>query len=172
MNILYNTGEYGPLLLIVLSWTLLWNNPNLFFYYNIGIFFNAIINIILKGIIQEPRPLFDNKDFNLIKTHAKKYYFQNGIPFDIFGMPSGHAQACAFSTAFIYFALKNINLTLFYLCISLLTCYQRVKYDYHTISQVLVGSLVGSFFALFIYNSAKEKLKGKIREKADDFGPM
>lgn len=172
MNILYNIGQNGPLLLIILSWTLLWNYHNLFFYYNIGIFFNAIINIILKGIIQEPRPLFDSKNFNLIKTHAKKYYFQNGIPFDIFGMPSGHAQACAFSTAFIYFAFKNIKLTSLYLLISLLTCYQRVTFNYHTISQVIIGSFVGSFFALFIYNSAKENLKGKIKEKPDDFGPI
>lgn len=64
MSILYEFGEYGPVILIFISWYLLWNNHNLFFYYNVGIFVNAVLNLILKGIIQEPRPLFDNKRFN------------------------------------------------------------------------------------------------------------
>jgi membrane-associated phospholipid phosphatase len=172
MNILYEFGEYGPLLLIIISWFLLWNNKNLFFYYTIGIFTNTVINIILKGIIQEPRPLFDEKKMNLIKTHAKHYFFQNGIPFDIFGMPSGHAQASFFSTVFIYLSLKQNNLLYIYISLSLLTCYQRVKLEYHSIFQIIVGSIVGSVFAYFIYGLAREKIKGRIREKPDDNAPI
>lgn len=172
MSILYEFGEYGPIILIFLSWYLLWNNKNLFFYYTVGIFTNAIINIILKGIIQEPRPLFDAKKVNLMKIHAKHYFFQNGIPFDIFGMPSGHAQATFFSTIFIYLSLKQKNLLYIYIPLSLLTCYQRVKFEYHTISQVIIGSLVGALFAYFVYIFAREKIKGKIKEKPDDNAPI
>ena len=171
MNILYEFGEYGPLILIFLSWYLLWNNENLFFYYNVGLFSNSVINVILKGIIQEPRPMFDNKKISLAKTNIKDYFYQNGIPFDVFGMPSGHAQMSFFTTIFIYLSLKHTNLLYFYLIYSIFICYQRVKFDYHSISQVIVGSLVGTAFGYYVYQLAREKIKGKIREKPDDNGP-
>lgn len=172
MSILYELGAYGPVLLIILSWYLLWNNNNLFFYYTIGIFANSILNIIFKGIIQEPRPMFDDKKIRLLKTHGKHFFYQNGIPFDIFGMPSGHAQASFFSTVFIYLALNQKNLLYIYLPLTLLTCYQRVKFEYHYISQVIVGGIVGSAFSYLVYNLAREKIKNTISEKPDDDGPI
>ena len=172
MSILYELGEYGPIILILISWYLLWDHKNLFFYYNIGIFSIAILNLILKGIIQEPRPMFDSKKISLAKIHAKQYFFQNGIPFDIFGMPSGHAQMSFFTSVFIYLSLKHTNLLYFYLAFTILICYQRVKFDYHTILQVFVGGIVGSLFAYFVYQLAREKIKGKIRERLDDNGPI
>lgn len=172
MSILYEFGVYGPIILIFISWYLLWDHNNLFFYFNVGILANAILNLILKGIIQEPRPMFDSTKVNLAKTYAKEYFFQNGIPFDIFGMPSGHAQMSFFITAFIYLSLKHTNLLWFYFVFSIFICYQRVYFDYHSISQVVVGSLVGLVFAYFVYNLARDKIKGKIREKPDDYGPI
>lgn len=172
MDILYELGSYGPIVLILLSWYLLWNHKNLFFYFNVGLFANAVLNIILKGLIQESRPMFDGKKIKLITNHTKDYFFQNGIPFDIYGMPSGHAQISFFMTAFIYLSLKHTNLAYLYLVFSLLICCQRVKYDYHSITQVLVGALVGTGFAYFVYQLAREKIKGKIREKPDDDGPF
>ncbi len=172
MNILYEFGEYGPVILILLSWYLLWDNHNLFFYYTIGIFTNAILNSILKGIIQEPRPIYDEKKIRLLTTHGKHYFFQNGIPFDMFGMPSGHSQTAAFSTVYIYLALKKINLLYIYVPLTILTFYQRVQLQFHSISQVIVGGIVGSSFANLIYNLAREKIKNRIREKPDDYGPV
>ena len=172
MNILYELGEYGPIILIILSWFLLKDNKNLFFYYTVGIFANAVINIIFKGIIQEPRPMFDDKKIRLLRTHGKDYFYQNGIPFNMFGMPSGHAQACFFSTIFIYLSLKQINLLFFYVPLTLLTCYQRVKLQYHSISQIIVGGITGSSFAYLVYRLAREKIKNVIREKVDDNGPV
>lgn len=172
MTILYELGEYGPIILIILSWHLLWNNKNLFFYYTVGIFVNAILNLILKGIIQEPRPMFDSKKIALLKTHSQHHFFQNGIPFDIFGMPSGHAQASFFSTVFIYLTFKESKYLYIYIPLSLLTCYQRVKFDYHSISQIIVGLVIGSLFAFIVYNLAREKIKNSIREKPDDDAPI
>lgn len=176
MGILYELGEYGPIILIFLSWYLLWDHNNLFFYYNVGILANAVLNLIIKGIIQEPRPMFDSKKVNLAKTHAKNYFFQNGIPFDIFGMPSGHAQMAFFTSVFIYLSLKHKlkhkKLLYLYIFFSLLICYQRVKFEYHSISQVIVGAIVGSSFGYLVYQLAREKIKGKIREKPDDDGPI
>lgn len=172
MSILYELGGYGPLLLILLSWYVLWEHKNLFFYFNVGLFANAVLNLILKGIIQEPRPMFDSKKIKLMTTHARDYFFQNGIPFDVYGMPSGHAQAAFFMSVFIYLSLKHTNLLYLYLFFSLLICYQRVKFDFHSMSQVIVGAIFGSFFAYLVYQLAREKIKGKIRERTDDYGPV
>jgi dolichyldiphosphatase len=172
MDILYELGGYGPIILILLSWYLLFDNKNLFFYFNIGLFFNSVLNTILKGVIQEPRPMFDSKKVKLMASHAKDYFFQNGIPFDIYGMPSGHAQAAFFITVFLYLSLKHTNLL--YLCIvfSLIICYQRVKFGYHSVLQVTIGSLIGSVIAYIFYQLAREKIKGKIEERKDDDGPV
>lgn len=172
MDILYEFGGYSPIILIVLSWYLLWEHKNLFFYYNVGLIANAILNIVLKGLIKEPRPMFDNKKIKLMITHARDYFFQNGIPFDVYGMPSGHAQAAFFMSVFIYLSLKHTNLLYLYIFFSLLICYQRVKFDYHSISQVVVGAIIGSVFAKLVYQLAREKIKGEIREREDDYGPI
>ena len=133
---------------------------------------NMILNIILKGIIQEPRPLFDHKKVSLALTHAKRLFYQNGVPFNLFGMPSGHAQNSFFSTIFIYLALRKMNITYIYLALTILTCIQRITSNYHSINQVIVGSFIGSLFAFFIYYLAEIKLQGKIRLKSDDNGPI
>jgi membrane-associated phospholipid phosphatase len=172
MNILYEFGEFGPIILIFVSWYLLWNSHNLFFYYNVGIFINAVLNLILKGIIQEPRPIFDNKKVHLMKTNLKDLFYNDGIPFNIFGMPSGHAQTVFFITVFIYLSLKKKNIFYFFLLYSLFICYQRVKTEYHSLPQVIVGALVGSAFGYFMYQLAREKMKGLIKEKQDDNGPV
>jgi len=172
MNILYEIGEYGPIILIFLSWFLLRDNNNLLFYYTVGIFVNAIINLILKGIIQQPRPVFDSKNIKLASMHTKEKFYATGIPFDIFGMPSGHTQSTLFSTVFIYLSLKHNNITYLYLFITLLTCYQRIISNYHSLSQIIVGSIIGSSFGYFVYQLAREKIKGLIKEKPDDFGPI
>ena len=77
INILYEFGEFGPIILIFISWYLLWNSHNLFFYYNVGIFINAVLNLILKGIIQQPRPLFDEKKVHLMKTNLKDLFYND-----------------------------------------------------------------------------------------------
>ena len=48
MGILYELGSYGPILLIILSWYSLWEHKNLFFYFNVGLFANSILNLILN----------------------------------------------------------------------------------------------------------------------------
>jgi membrane-associated phospholipid phosphatase len=172
IGILNDLGFYGPFILIILSVYLLWNHKILLFYYVIGIFVNTILNVILKGIIQEPRPIFDDKKVSLALTHAKRLFYQKGVPFDLFGMPSGHAQSSFFSTIFIYLALRKMNITYIYIALTILTCIQRITSNYHSINQVIVGSLIGFLFAFFIYYFSQKKLQGKIKVKADDNGPI
>ena len=165
-------GKFGPLILIFLSMYLLWDSNNLFFYYIVGIFSDSILNLILKGTLQQPRPSEDIKQFNLALSHGKRFLFKDGIPHDIFGMPSGHSQSSLFSTVYIYMCLKKTNILYVYLLISFITVMQRVYFNYHTVLQVIAGAIVGGGFGYFVYYLAKEKIKGHITEKKDDFGPI
>jgi membrane-associated phospholipid phosphatase len=172
VTILDYIGINAPLILFFLSVYLLFNKNNLLFFYIIGFFINIILNIVLKGIIKQPRPLDDEKIFNLAIKNNNKDIFKDGIPFDVFGMPSGHAQSVLFSTIYIYLALKKINILLFYVLITLITMFQRIYNNYHSIAQVIVGDIVGALVAFFIFYISQQKIKGIIREKRDDFGPI
>lgn len=176
MNILLELfdcfGSYGPLTLIFLSFYLLWNKKTLFFYYSIGILIEAISNLILKGLFLQPRPSIDQKSFDLAMKNGRRFLFKNGLPYDIFGMPSGHAESVLFSTVFIYVALRNTKILYIYLFISMLTIIQRVYYNHHTVLQVIVGAIIGGVLGYLFYYLSNEKMKGKIREKKDDFGPL
>ena len=172
MNLFNEIGGNGPVILNFLSIYLLWDKHNLLFYYIIGIFFNAILNLVLKGIFQQPRPSEDYDKFNLALKNGKRFIFKNGVPLDVFGMPSGHAQAALYSTVFIYLALQKTNILYFYLLFSLLIITQRVVYNHHTVFQVIAGAFVGTLFGYLVFSLAEKKIKNRIREKSDDFGPI
>jgi membrane-associated phospholipid phosphatase len=143
------------------------------FYYVVCFFINSILNLILKGIFQQPRPIEDQKQFNAMVKHGKTMVFKDsGIPFDIFGMPSGHLQSCLFSTVFAFLVLKRVDILLFFILITCITLFQRVHYKFHTLLQAIVGSICGAALAFFAFRFSKDKLKGKIREKRDDNGPV
>lgn len=169
---LLNIFDYGNILLFILSIYILWNKHKLLFYYIIGSFFNTILNVILKGIIKHPRPSEDINAFNLALSTGKRFIYKNGIPYDIFGMPSGHAQFCLYSTIFIYLSTKHVKLLYLYLFVSFFTMIQRVVYNHHTILQVMIGGVIGLLFGYLMYCMARENIKGFIREKMDDFGPI
>jgi hypothetical protein len=50
-----NFGRYGNIILLLLSMHFLWNKENLFFYYSVGFFTDALLNLILKGCFQYPK---------------------------------------------------------------------------------------------------------------------
>jgi membrane-associated phospholipid phosphatase len=129
------------------------------------------LNLVLKGIFQQPKPSEDYKKFNLVLKNSKDFIFKNGIPFDLFGMPSGHSQSVIYSTVFIYLALNKMNILYIYILFSIITMIERVVDNRHTVFQVLVGALVGFSFSYFVYWLATEKVKNRIREKPDDNGP-
>ena len=163
---------YGPLFLIILSWFLLWNKNTLFFYYTIGLFLDTILNLVLKGIFKQPRPLEDPQKFNLAITHGKRFLLKDGMPYDIFGMPSGHSQSVLFSSVFMYFALKDKKIIYIYAIISLLTMIQRIYSYNHTLFQTIVGAFIGSIVGYLMFFLSGQKLTGIITEKLDDFGPI
>ena len=171
-TVLTNFGRYGPIILYIISSYLLWNKNTSLYYYQVGFFTCAILNLVLKGIFKQPRPSEDPKEFDLAIKNGHRFIFKNGIPHDIFGMPSGHSQTALFSTVFIFLCLQNTKISLGFLIVSLIIMYQRVKDNFHTVFQVVVGAFVGSLYAYLFYYFAQQKLKGKIIEKLDDDGPL
>ena len=134
-----NFGRLGPIILIVFASYLLWKKSNLFFYYQVGVITSAILNLILKGILQYPRPSEDLKEFNLAIKNGHYFVFKNGIPYDIFGMPSGHSQCAMFTVTYIFLSLKNLKISLVFLFMALLTMAERIVDNHHTFMQVVVG---------------------------------
>ncbi len=171
-KILKKIGENGPILLLFTTIFLLRNKHNLLFYYILFFIISIFLNMILKGIIQQPRPSIDTKTFNLMMKNKERYVHKHGIPYDIFGMPSGHSQSVLLSTIFIYLSLHDIKIAMFYLFITLVTLTQRVIDNHHTILQVIFGSIIGSLLGYAAYKMAQSNVQGKKTAKKDDYGPI
>jgi len=167
-NLIYKFGNWSPLILIGTSVYLLRNKSNFLYYYIIGQVLNAILNVCLKITIQYPRPNIDKNAFKIALTNFNSNIFKDGIP-DIFGMPSGHTQSVVFSTVYVFLTLKNKRILFIYLFISFITMWQRVNYNFHTIYQVVIGFIVGSVFAYFMFLYGRQKISGVIKQKSDDF---
>ena len=128
-NLISFIGFISPFILMINSIYLLWNKHNLIVYYVIGLFFNSLLNYILKGIIKQPRPLENEKLINLALNNGRFFSY------DIYGMPSGHAQSSLYSTIFIWLVFKNKNILILYLLLTLLTIYNRINTQRHTMLQ-------------------------------------
>ena len=89
-------GYLAPFILFFTSICLLRTKSYFFVYYIIGFGLNILLNILLKGIIQQPRPKEDIKLINISKNNGKR------ISYDVYGMPSAHAQLSFYSLVFIY----------------------------------------------------------------------
>jgi membrane-associated phospholipid phosphatase len=151
-SILLFIGENGPIILFFISLLLLLNKYILILYYIIGFIINLLLNIVIKNIIKEPRPT--NKYQKNFEKRIK------AVSSDTYGMPSGHAQSIFYSLIFIHKSFNNIYLSLFYLLICLNTLHQRVNMGYHSISQVIVGAIIGLIVGYIVYNfSQKDKKK-------------
>jgi membrane-associated phospholipid phosphatase len=155
-------GYYGPQILFGSSIFLLYKKSNYLFVYIIGFILDTILNFLIKGIVKQPRPKGDYNIFKPLEQQSPR------ILSDMYGMPSGHSQHVFYSTVFIHFVLKNTNITLLYILISLLTLYQRVKYKNHYIIQVIVGGLIGACLAYYMYLYADKKIVGKLIPKKED----
>jgi membrane-associated phospholipid phosphatase len=120
---------------------------------------------VLKGIIKQPRPSQNEKLINLALNNGRVFSY------DIYGMPSGHAQSSLYSTIFIWLVFQNKNILILYLCLTLLTMYNRINTKSHTILQVIVGAIIGTIMGYFIFYIATKKIKGKFKPKEEDNAP-
>jgi membrane-associated phospholipid phosphatase len=142
-----NIYDYGPQILIILS-TILFiylKKINVLVIYSIGCFINILLNIILKNTI---------KDTRLTKNGSDKY-----------NMPSGHSQTVFYSLVFMILFLYNnkillaksikIFIILLYTVIAFNVAYRCVIFKFHTVDQVVIGSIIGSIFPVLLYKYSK-----------------
>ena len=165
MKIIDEIGYYGPLLLGITTLILLRSRPTWLVSYIFGYTLNILSILILKLFFRHPRP---NQDLSQFYAKENKGFVQ----YSAYGMPSGHAQSIIFSTVYIFFATKNLWLTLFYIIISCITVYHRLKYNSHNVLQICVGLLLGSFMSWITYFYVKRTIPGILRGKPDDNGPL
>lgn len=116
--------------------------------------------------IKEPRPTDDSKIIELAIIHGKRFKY------DIFGMPSGHAQNCGYCLSFITLALNNFYITALYIIITIISLFQRFFYNNHTSLQLLIGFLVGIGFGYLIYSVSSLYIRGNMKMKKDDDAPI
>jgi len=157
-NLFNIVGQYSFIFLMFISGYFLWCKNNLFLYYYVGIFFNTLLNSLLKSVIREPRPLVNKKLLNILTNHGNKKKLKL---FNTYGMPSAHAQNVFYSLVFINLSLGDIWVNIGFTTIALITISQRVFYNHHTISQVLVGACIGSLLGYLVYYLAEKKLSKK-----------
>ena len=159
-------GLFAPVILFFLSLFLLRNNKKYLYFFFYGFILNNILNIILKVAIKEPRPTDEQKVIAIgIANEAR-------ISFDKFGMPSGHAQNCAYCLAFITMVLNDPFITAIYTILTFNTLFQRYLYNNHTILQLVVGTFIGLFVGYIIYTIANKNIMGNIKMKKDDYAPL
>jgi len=163
---LHYLGFFGPFVLFLVSIILLRNKPTYLYIYIIGMFLNSIINYLLKGLIQEPRPSEDVQVFNM-ELNSKKINGET-LGFHRYGMPSGHAQSVFFSLAYILLTIKNRWVWFAYFLVCFFTIYQRVLYKNHSVSQIVVGALFGFLIGYGFVYYAKHVLKGTMQMKLED----
>lgn len=163
------TGKCGPVILFLPTVFFLSNKNSALIYYVTGFFLNSIANVCLKLLIQQPRPSDDKPKFDLALERGKQFLY---IPYDVFGMPSGHSQSVAFTTVFVFLTIQNNLFRLFCLVISAITLWQRVEYTHHTGLQVVVGYMVGGLISYLMFYMNKKNIGGLIKEKCDDNAPI
>ncbi len=164
-NLFKYSGIYAPGILGLFSLFLLRNKVNYLSFYIVGSIFNVILNIILKLILKEPRP---KKNARILEIAVGNNY---DFDFDKYGMPSGHAQQCAFSLTFITLVLNNPAISSIYLGVTLLTLLQRYTYLDHSILQLVVGLFIGIGIGYLFYSICRKYIQGNIKMRPDEFAP-
>jgi membrane-associated phospholipid phosphatase len=126
------------------------------YWWGFWLFFglNTIINIVLKKMICQERPLRTTED----KTS-----------YDYYGMPSGHSQTVMYSFAYIVFlANQNALVYIAFFFLSLVVMYQRHKSQKHSISQIIVGGALGLCLGYISYRLVKQHIETSQLEHEPD----
>lgn len=176
LDIIYSVidifGTMGPIISAIISISILQNKTHYLAYYLFGLLSDNIFNIILKGTFKQLRPDLNkylNADELKVALHNKRrFIFVDGIPFDIYGMPSGHVQSCFYTMTFIFLTNKSYKEFTLFLFISLITAYQRIEKKYHEILHVIAGGFIGIFTGYLFYYLSSRHIMGSLKGKPDD----
>ena len=144
-------GFYGPTINFIIGFISLLKQAKYLSGYLVFTGMNHLLNGLLKTTFKEARPsgrilLYEGEDEHY--KNASKY-----------GMPSGHAQSVFFALTYVYLVKHSLYTFILELSVALLTCYQRWKYRRHTISQIIIGSLLGVLFGGLSFSLTKKYIE-------------
>jgi membrane-associated phospholipid phosphatase len=159
-------GYFAPIGLFLLTLLLLRNMPKYLYFFVSGFILNNILNVILKLCIKEPRPSKDQKAIEIALVNGVR------VGFDQYGMPSGHAQNCAYCLAFVAMVLNSPFIIMTYMAITLSSLIQRYMNNNHSALQLIVGLLVGFGVGYISYFLANKYITGPIKMRKDDNAPI
>lgn len=166
MLLLNYAGSYGPYFLMVVSAVLLFSKPEFLGFMIVGQAFNSLLNMTLKNLIQEPRPSNDRKELEICIVNGHR------LPFDKYGMPSGHAQTIMYLLVYTTLVLNNTFIFAMYALLAANTIRHRYTGENHTIGQLLVGIAVGCGVGAGTYLVATNHIRGKISTKQEENAPI
>lgn len=142
IDFFYSLGYFGEYITFFITCALIYNQQIYFYFYILIFLLNRILNGYLKKVFKQSRP---NKPI--------KYLDSDKFSKSKFGMPSGHSQLTFFSIMYAYLVThKFIPWILFLLAIGLIVVYERYTYRNHTLNQLIIGAILGSFIAYLTYH--------------------
>ena len=120
------------------------------YFFVIGLITNIIINLFIKIIVRQPRP----------NVPVKYYGSHKDISWDMYGMPSGHAQTALYCFTY-YFMLypRNYTINILLIVTSAIILMQRYMISAHTPLQILCGMILGIIIGIsfyYVYISSKQ----------------
>ncbi|XP_011083196.1 lipid phosphate phosphatase epsilon 2, chloroplastic isoform X1 [Sesamum indicum] len=116
---------------------ILWRHDAEALWAAMGAVLNAVLSITLKKVLNQERPISTSRSDP--------------------GMPSSHAQSIFYTITFLnlsmleWYGVNALTATLsgFFLIVGSYFSWLRVSQRLHTLSQVIVGAVLGSFFSIF-----------------------
>jgi membrane-associated phospholipid phosphatase len=152
MNLFYVGNRFYVFIFLILPLFLFYPYSWIYAYYYTGMIVNITVNIGLKGIFAQPRP--------------RKIV--SPLPFDEFGMPSGHSQLSSFLMVFSGMYFQNEYIICGFLLLTVYTMTERIVNTFHTWEQTVVGFLIGASLGYLFFKGMQEKIVGNLTTKADD----
>jgi len=148
IDFLYGIGFFGEFIMPIIVFYLLYNQWFSISIFFIGYIFNAICNIVLKGLIHGRRPL------NPTAFLASEKFTNLGAHH--YGMPSGHSQNVFYCISYLFYSIpKQIDWVLLSFIIGLLTIWERYIFHNHTINQLIIGAFLGFFIGSLSFSIGK-----------------
>lgn len=143
IDFIYAVGYFGDTLTSLLAVFILLGNWGYLLGYLILFPLDVFINQQLKSLIKQVRPA------GPIKFLDHDRFAKKNRPF---GMPSGHSESVFFSLAFICMFFHRINSwVILFAIIGVITMYQRYTFHNHTVTQLIMGAIVGIVFGYMAY---------------------
>jgi membrane-associated phospholipid phosphatase len=146
----YFTPHYTLPSIILSIYAVLYNTTKPYFFIKNYAYFsilNMLVNILLKYIIRQHRPILASSAISSTLNTDDREKIMNIVSFDRFGMPSGHTQFMGFNTVYTYLVTKNKYILVAQSILTFLSFRQRIVDGFHTLTQTLIGLIVGILVA-------------------------